>query len=60
MSSHELFISSSLYVPAPTPVLTSYGCYVPLAFSFCSGAVLKFDRFYHSSFFSTKLRLVSL
>ena len=26
---------------------------------FRSGAVLKFDQFYHSSFFSTKLRLVS-
>ena len=26
---------------------------------FRSGAVFKFDQFYHSSFFSTKLRLVS-
>jgi len=31
-----------------------------IAFSFRSGAVLKFDRFYQSSVFSTKLRLVSL
>ena len=60
MSSRELSISSprytcahaSDYVSRQIAVMCHIACW------FRSGPVLKFDQFYHSSFFYTKLRLV--
>jgi len=60
MSSRELSVlcrhvnclSRVLDVPARTPVTMSDRCYVPLLLvGSRSGVALKFDQFYHSSFF---------
>jgi len=61
MSSHALFIvdlESSVYLRRRQwrrhmVVMCHIAC------SFHSGGVLKFDQFYHSNFFQTKIRLIS-